>query len=368
MRKNAQIIGLDALRFTAALLVVAFHLCFLHGGSAVASYQALRPFTYFGWVGVEIFFVLSGFVIAYSAQGVTAGQFLQHRIVRLFPGVLICATLTAIVLRFSKGPSPRGLFLVWLKSITFFPTGPWIDNSYWTLSIEVAFYAVIFFLLYTKKMGALQIVITCIGSMSTVFWVIASLPGNKLGTYLLAAIVDNGTRNILLLRHGCYFAVGVLLWISLFKGLTPLRLLMLIVCTGGGILQIIYRSNTVSGYSHYAFSPMVAVLVWLLSVGAIVISVTHNESATAAIGSGGATLMRRLGLMTYPLYLLHAEIGVRLTGLLRSYLPDMAALTLAIAIVITIAYLVSTYVEPPLQKKMRQLFSSRTSQNRMVVS
>jgi peptidoglycan/LPS O-acetylase OafA/YrhL len=50
-----QLLGLDLIRFSAAFMVLAFHLC---------AGTALGPLTRWGWVGVEIFFVLSGFVIA----------------------------------------------------------------------------------------------------------------------------------------------------------------------------------------------------------------------------------------------------------------------------------------------------------------
>ena len=326
------------------------------------------PFTYFGWIGVEIFFVLSGFVIAYSAQGVTAAQFLKHRIVRLFPGAFVCATLTAVVLRFSDSSSPKDLLFAWCRSIFFSPKGPWIDNSYWTLSIEVAFYAVIFLLLLLKRMNALQAVISCLGLLSTAFWIISSVPGSRLGAYLSDSIMENGPRNILLVRHGCYFAIGVLLWISLFKGFTTLRLVVMMLCALGGALQIVDRSSVVAGYTHYLFSPVIPILVWIFALGAIVISVTVNEKLTYAIGPGGVTAMRRLGLMTYPLYLLHAEIGLKLTTMLRYYVSPRLALAAAIASVILMSYLISVYVEPPLQRKIKQLLSMGEPRKHLVRS
>jgi len=51
-----------------------------------------------GWVGVEIFFVLSVFVIAYSAEGSSAFSFFRSRILRLMPAVWICASLVFAVL------------------------------------------------------------------------------------------------------------------------------------------------------------------------------------------------------------------------------------------------------------------------------
>ncbi len=88
---------LDLLRFGAALGVAVFHLTFWswawsstgtaagfeHYVSAGLQFQSAAPFTWFGWVGVEIFFVISGFVIANSASNSSATEFLFGRALRL---------------------------------------------------------------------------------------------------------------------------------------------------------------------------------------------------------------------------------------------------------------------------------------------
>lgn len=72
------VIGLDALRFIAAMLVVAYHYGFWFwvdpspvsspGLQHLISFPELFSSTHFGWVGVQIFFVISGFVIAFSGE------------------------------------------------------------------------------------------------------------------------------------------------------------------------------------------------------------------------------------------------------------------------------------------------------------
>ncbi len=362
MKLKQQIVGLDALRFVAALLVVAFHLCFLHGSNgpgaiATPGYDLFKPFTFFGWIGVEIFFVLSGFVITYSAQDVTARLFFRHRLVRLLPGVLICGTITAIVLYLRTSASVHDLSLAWLRSVTFFPKGPWIDNSYWTLSIEVAFYGIVFLLLYLNRMRHLQLVIGAVGVVSSLFWIFSMWPGNVLGKRILYSIVGSDVRNVLLLRHGCYFTIGVLLWLCLFQGITKTRVMLLALCTVGGILQIVFRTGAVNRYAAYAFSAVLPITVWLFALAFIVFSVMKNNTIVRAIGPRGIGFLRRVGLMTYPLYLLHAEAGLALDATLRRYFQPRVALGTSLAIILAMTYLISVYAEPALQGQIRNLLN-----------
>src|SRR5712675_1260110 len=76
--------------------------------AADVQFPNAAPYTWFGWVGVEIFFVISGFVIANSASKSSATEFLVGRALRLYPAVWVCATATLLVLvLFGSGPTPR---------------------------------------------------------------------------------------------------------------------------------------------------------------------------------------------------------------------------------------------------------------------
>ena len=151
---------LDPLRFGAALGVAIFHQMFWSWAwvsigipvfqryvAADVLYPSAAPFTWFGWVGVEIFFVISGFVIANSASKSSPKEFLLGRALRLYPAVWVCATATLLVLvLFGSGPASE-FILPYIHAMLLVPKGvthQWLDGVYWTLAAEMAFYGLVF--------------------------------------------------------------------------------------------------------------------------------------------------------------------------------------------------------------------------------
>jgi peptidoglycan/LPS O-acetylase OafA/YrhL len=63
-------------------------------GGVFFYFHSLASYTWFCWVGVEIFFVIFGFVIVHASESASPAKFLKSRALQLFPAALICATLT----------------------------------------------------------------------------------------------------------------------------------------------------------------------------------------------------------------------------------------------------------------------------------
>ena len=92
---------LDLLRFIAAFMVVMFHYGFR--GHAADGYSLLSLPTYatvskYGYLGVELFFMISGFVILMTASSGSLKKFVISRIVRLYPAFWACCTITFIAI------------------------------------------------------------------------------------------------------------------------------------------------------------------------------------------------------------------------------------------------------------------------------
>lgn len=341
--KKNQILGLDLLRAGAALLVMMFHYLYFDWildrsmtQGWPAAFQSFAPFFQSCWVGVEIFFVISGFVITYSSENITAGTFVRHRIVRLLPSVLICATLTAIVLYAEHIFTVGAIAKLWLRSVSFWPKSPWIDGSYWTLPIEVSFYALVFLCLLTGR-HRLPFIMGALGIVSTVWNIVLGQLYHPNAIFLLA--------------HGCFFVFGVFLYEALHRGFTLTRSTILAICFAGCLTAISHD------YSKWA-TPL-----WLIGIVILVLSVKLNTRAQELAGPRGATLIRKIGLTTYPLYLLHDSIGWKIIkGLHQSaHLSYESAVLFSALLMLSAATIIMQYAEPRLAKQISGLLRAKST-------
>ena len=360
-------ICVDFLRFMAASLVMFYHLLYLsharEGGvyylsGGMISLPDATPYTYWGWVGVQIFFVISGFVITFSAYNATAYQFFVNRFVRLMPGIWICASLSYLLCVIFLETNPLDSYL---KTLILHPLGPWIDPVYWTIGIEVSFYFIVLLFLIGKQLSSLPWLAIGIGILSSVYSVLHLLAYVLPEiSYLSPADFREGirARQLLLIQHGAFFAIGVLLsyyfmhksrhyifWIAAF----------LLACC----IQIVaynFDENIKVNDTHNAIAPM---LVWLAAMAFMIWGGLKWEVKLHSM-PWVPRISRRLGLMTYPVYLIHLTFGAFLMGVLakRGFPPPLAVFT-AIIFSLLASWFISKYLEPPLQKLVKNVLMNR---------
>ena len=158
-RARGRIAGLDGLRGIAALGVVLFHFTVCY--EDYWSFHAPVPFSLpFGMYGVQLFFLISGFVIFMTVEKTkNPFEFAKLRVARLYPAFWVSLAITAAVIALTPGPDP---FMGWgrlfrriVVNATMVPD--WfrvtaLNSVYWTLAVEMTFYGVMFVLLATRKL------------------------------------------------------------------------------------------------------------------------------------------------------------------------------------------------------------------------
>jgi peptidoglycan/LPS O-acetylase OafA/YrhL len=367
-------IGLDFLRLFAASLVIAYHFGFWHFTKVDAIFadrladstrDLTAPVTHFGWIGVEIFFVISGFVIAYSTQGATTASFVEGRILRLVPSVWICAPVTAIIYMAALHKTAGELVPELLRSLTFFPMFSQIDGVYWTLGIEVSFYALVVILFVNNSVDRIGTMAAWLGITSLLFWVfiyvglaLTEATSEQLANFRPWVFKIESFRpfQLLLLQHGCFFALGIYFWMLLVKKVTLRRLCFIAVLVAACLLEILAQNGIIERASQQPLSPTPAIIVWLLSMAFFIISVVFNNRLRR-LSPRFSRLSRSFGIMTYPLYLIHNPIGVAVILALKTFagVPDVPALLLGALVAIISASIISIWIEPSLRMFLKSL-------------
>jgi peptidoglycan/LPS O-acetylase OafA/YrhL len=366
-RPQQTYIGLDLIRFGAALAVTVYHLGFwrwqAYGQTSANLFKtALAPASSimrWGYLGVPVFFVLSGFIISASAVGRSAPEFLRGRVLRLYPAAWICIPITLLV--FHSSPD-LGLRII--HSLLLWPVGPWVSGVYWTLGVEIVFYLVVALALWGDV--SLWRVGQVLGGMSALFWIARTIDfamGSAWRPFYSG--IEASVLGGLLVTQSCYFGVGITLWVVARDGVSWRKMVLLSLFLAAGCIAVFGRAQFLiwkqGGAPHLAIA---APLIWLSTVALIACSIKYQPLIWRRFGGWG-TVARRAGLATYPLYLVHSELGEAVMIFSRGLGP-WNALAIGIATAVGIAFAIIKLERLPRAALRQWLGSPKRHQTRVM--
>jgi peptidoglycan/LPS O-acetylase OafA/YrhL len=299
---------IDLLRIFAAVGVVLFH--FTH--SATNTNNWYYKFCKYGYLGVPVFFMISGYCILIALQNAKKpSEFIIRRFFRIFPPYwfslfLCCATVLIVtlitgansVVVFPKSIAGFAATISLLtKPVTNIPTINWV---YWTLSFEVFFYIAVYICSFFKRQ----------------YFTIALLVITLLSIVLPAY------------KSGALFFLGY--WPIFSLGLSVYQLLH--YPTAQKWLSVILLIFSVAGF-YTTHQELVYVVVCFITV--LLMVANHFKPLKD-------NFLSRLGDVSYSLYLIHVPIGIWLFDMFRTpvirenlayyILFDFALLALLIAL------------------------------------
>lgn len=373
--------GLDLIRFLAALMVAVFHLGLWSTLSGSTPNKALRYDVDFspisslvwpGWVGVEVFFVLSGFVIANSALGRTSSDFLKGRILRLYPAVWVCATVTLIAIVVGGQEGFSSVLPRYIHTLALLPnTGSygWVDGVYWTLTHEIAFYFLAMCSVWGMRDRGLPILAVFLSIVSSGYIFLCMFREFGYESSFLGWIESHQYLFLTALqfRYGCMFAVGIFLWMMCTRRMAVAHYALLASCFVAALSEVyLHAGEFLKGSPGLAvqtkLSPMAVFAVSVLAIWVLATAGDKLSPSSSAVRS----LLRTLGLMTYPLYLLHDIVGASMMRLFISIgAGQWAALALALLASMGLSWIVCTHCEPPIRRAIRWALTFLPRQNRL---
>jgi peptidoglycan/LPS O-acetylase OafA/YrhL len=361
--------GLDAIRFLAALTVCVFHLTWLDPRVAGTAW--------FGWIGVQVFFVISGLVIANSAQDRPPSAFLRARVLRLYPAAWACAALNLapLVVATMLQVSGRGFFTpedlvkMTIGSVTLVPFDTFMPmaflaTAYWTLPIELVFYGLIFLMLLTRnfhRIGQLAVTL-CVASSAYLIAYSLHVFGWIKAPWLE---FEYGLGNLTLLRHGVFFGIGILTWMWTQKRLSRTGLAVMALAVSTAVLEIGCRAaEIVEGSPAGLNTPqvwLVSALVWI-GAGAGIFASIRWAHVVARLPKSWLNILRIAGLSSYPLYLIHENVGRVPKFILASAgVPPLLAVVIGSLVAIAASVVVAMVAEPMLRGRLEAVWSKGKS-------
>jgi peptidoglycan/LPS O-acetylase OafA/YrhL len=306
---------LDVLRCVAVLLVI------LHHG------HILDFFTRTGWVGVDLFFVLSGFLISgllfseYKKSGsIGFKRFFIRRALKIYPAFYVFQALTAVVELGIHNLSSPTRYLHELLFIQNYAPGVW-DHT-WSLAIEEHFYVFLpIFLLILLQFS---------GKRANPFWVIpqAFLAIAVLCAAFRASSVFLATPNFTvpyIASHARMDALFFGVMIGYFHHFRPQTLENLMRPTRNRMIILLVSTAFLSTAYFYPrensyFMTFGLSFLYLGFGGLLLLSLYVRGILPTAFGKLAGPMGRAfafVGMYSYSIYLWHGPVGAFFPGLVR---------------------------------------------------
>jgi len=355
MAKSQYYPALDILRFIAAVLVILDHfgLFALNFPSATApaadrAFPFLSPMTSIGSIGVEIFFLISGFIIPASSFGFSAKMFAYRRAIRVLPALWLSG-LIAFAARLATG-EPAGALLGDLgRSAILSPLGPYIDGVVWTLVVEAVFYLVIFLSILWTQMKSITHLIYAIGWLSlgyiVALWLATILAPHHALALRATEILGRFPFKVFLMRYGIFFALGMAVWCYSSTEVSKIHPVFFVLLVIFCLVEILYeRPGLREGGG--------ALLLWLGALAVLMISALRPSWIPTHVMPPNRW-SRNLGLLSYPLYLNHYTFGMCLVAFFaRTGFNVAEVFVLSLSVVFLISYFIMSLPERAIQKRL----------------
>ncbi len=327
--KNDKKVGLvNMLRFLAAVFVVFYHFgfAFYYRDLSYVDVPVFRYLFQYGYLGVDLFFIISGFVISLSAENRGAYSFFKSRIGRLYPVFWISAIITSIFLLFGGhliySSMSWSRFLASMTMLpSFFNADP-LDGTYWTLAVEMKFYFIIFLLLIFKQFKKIEHIATPVAFIMLV------------SALFLNVTVDSTLTWI------PNFIAGIIFYKIYTQRMNGWRATTLLVTLATALTFTLKRIPYLSEGYGVPFNPF-AISAYIVSFYIIFLLISLHKFKIP-----NNKYVNILGLLTYPVYLLHHQIGkILFTYSDEENIPLWVSFVGITTFVFVISYLVHTIFE-----------------------
>ena len=338
-----RIVALDLIRFLAALSVVLYHYISRPESNA---YPFISEFTKYGYLGVPLFFIISGFVIALSANNRTALQFGVSRFVRLYPALWAGVIFTAIIVVIITGKQYTvSQILANFTLLNDYIGIDDVDGVYWTLKAELKFYACIFLLLIFGVFQKYRIWLSAWLGL-TALHAVSGQPF-FMGWFITPS-------------YSSFFIAGVACFLIQRDGKNFYNLFVFFSSLVISSFKAFNQTNQFLIDPGMIDKSVAVALVWLFYVLFYFLS-------TGKINLVERKIFITLGALTYPLYLIHNMAGKAIIDYYSDFIPEKIMIIIVIAFMLLISLVIHLGIERPLATPLKSFLLSKLSSAKFLI-
>ena len=343
-KPKKRIYQIDLFRFLAAIAVVFYHYLFrgyMADNMSDLRFTEIGNYFKYGYLGVDLFFIISGFVIALSIKTRNLKDFCVSRITRLYPSYWLSILLTSTVVILFGAPR----FTVYIKQVilnltmfqNYFNISP-VDSVYWTLFIEMKFYIfVIGIYLILNKIKEIKF------DYLIYSWLLLSITYIFLNNLFVFKVLNY----FLILEWSSYFIAGMIFYQIYTKKLSIKYIILLGITIFISLFHSISRIERLELKFNTTFSPFY-ISGFILIFYILMLLVSCGKLTTI-----NSPKLIKFGLLTYPLYLLHQNIGFVIFNQLGTESNKYLILFLTIIFILFLSYVISEIYEPRISNYLK---------------
>jgi peptidoglycan/LPS O-acetylase OafA/YrhL len=302
-------------------------------------------YVWFGFYGVQLFFIISGFVIFMTLERThTVMDFVVSRFARLYPtywAAIIITTFNVWLFFLPSGEVPLSATLINFSMLQAWFSVPHLEEVYWTLEVELAFYALVlalFALGSLKKINFVAIGWMC--AMLVVVWE-QKLTGNQIHPILRLSFI---------LDYANLFLAGIMFY-KLYQQDRALSTKLVLIAAA--VVEFIIYGPAMGIVTMLFFALFLAVVFQVRSVSAIL----------------SFKPLVYIGTISYSFYLIHENTGYGILSWLYAYqISPNIAIPVAFLGAFALAACLNRLVEIPSREAIRGFWSRRKTKLSVVSS
>jgi peptidoglycan/LPS O-acetylase OafA/YrhL len=352
---SGRVTYLDGHRGLAIAMVLIFHTYgrWIHEMPAGSQFPDFLPVQY-GFLGVNLFFLLSGYVILMTLErSASVGAFIYRRWLRLFPGMLFCSLLMfATAGLFPHRPEGQPGWLTLLPGLTFIDPEWWrlalglsippLEGVFWTLYTEFKFYVFAALVYFWRGRTALVLALALAFAVAQLSAVLSHEWGLRPFSTVLRISM------LLSFESFGWFAAGAAFYVYQATQSKPWFGVGLALAV---VSALSMRYGIVANNGSWTLCAL-ALMIAALFAGALIWSPIRTALSHP--------VLQYLGVASYPLYLLHQNITVSASVSLSQWFPTVwpwLLPVLPIALLVLASHAIATRLEHRLRQRIQAMLA-----------